>query len=193
MIKGKSDQISCSVMSDSLRPHESQHARPPYPSPTPGVHWDSRPSSQWYHPAISSSVVPFSSCPQSLPASESFPNSQYQKAKNIKLRVRKLNKNLMVLKACSANVIFLSTFPHLSTCRLKAGSDLLKNIPLPTASIIHRGCSVNSPTASISKIWSWDLTMLPHTFTMHLYGSVSCQKPAMFIYWGTPTDTIKQL
>ena len=60
-------------MSDSLRPHESQHARPPCPSPTPGVHSDSRPSSQSCHPAISSSVVPFSSCPQSLPASESFP------------------------------------------------------------------------------------------------------------------------
>ena len=54
----------------------SQHARPPCPSPTPGVHWDSHPSSQWCHPAISSSVVPFSSCPQSLPASESFPMSQ---------------------------------------------------------------------------------------------------------------------
>ena len=71
-----SDQISRSVVSDSLRPHESQHARPPCPSPTPGVHWDSRPSSQWCHPAISSSLVPFSSCPQSLPASESFPMSQ---------------------------------------------------------------------------------------------------------------------
>ena len=63
-------------MSDSLRPHESQHARPPCPSPTPRVHSDSRPSSQWCHPAISSSVVPFSSCPQSLPASGSFPMSQ---------------------------------------------------------------------------------------------------------------------
>ena len=63
-------------MSDSLRPHESQHTRPPCPSPTPGIHSDSRPSSQWCHPAISSSVVPFSSCPQSLPASESFPISQ---------------------------------------------------------------------------------------------------------------------
>ena len=72
----RSDQISCSVVSDSLRPHESQHARPPCPSPTAGVHWDSRPSSQWCHPAISSSVIPFSSCPQSLPASESFPMSQ---------------------------------------------------------------------------------------------------------------------
>ena len=69
-------QFSHSIMSNSLRPHESQHARPPCPSPTPGVHWDSRPSSQWYHPAISSSVIPFSSCPQSLPASESFPMSQ---------------------------------------------------------------------------------------------------------------------
>ena len=72
----RSDQISCSVVSDSLRPHESQHTRPPCPSPTPRVHSDSRPSSQWCHPAISSFVVPFSSCPQSLPASESFPTSQ---------------------------------------------------------------------------------------------------------------------
>ena len=69
-------QFSRSVMSDSLWPHESQHARPPCPSPTPGVYSDSRPSSRWCHPGISSSVVPFSSCPQSLPASESFPMSQ---------------------------------------------------------------------------------------------------------------------
>ena len=69
-------QFSCSDVSVSLQPHELQHARPPCPSPTPGVHSDSRPLSQWCHPAISSSVVPFSSCPQSLPASESFPMSQ---------------------------------------------------------------------------------------------------------------------
>ena len=69
-------QFSCLFVSDSLRPHESQHTRPPCPSPTPGVHSDSRPSSQWCHPAISSSVVLFSSCPQSLPASGSFPMSQ---------------------------------------------------------------------------------------------------------------------
>ena len=69
-------QFSRSVVSDSLQRHESQHTRPPCPSPTPGVHPDSRPSSQWCHPAISSSVVPFSSCPQFLPASESFPMSQ---------------------------------------------------------------------------------------------------------------------
>ena len=69
-------QFSCSVVSDSLWPNELQHARPPCPSQTPGVHSDSCPSSQWCHPAISSSVVRFSSCPQSLPASESFPMSQ---------------------------------------------------------------------------------------------------------------------
>ena len=69
-------QFSHSVVTDSLQPHESQHARHPCPSPTPTVHSDSRPSGQWCHPAISSSVVPFSSCPQSLPASESFPMSQ---------------------------------------------------------------------------------------------------------------------
>ena len=69
-------QFSHSVMSDSLRPHESQHARTPCPSPTPGVYSNSCPSSWWCHPAISSSVVPFSSCPQSLPASGSFPVSQ---------------------------------------------------------------------------------------------------------------------
>ena len=62
-------QFSCSVVSDSLRPHESQQARPPCPSATPGVHSDSRPLSPWCHPAISSSVIPFSSCPQSLPGS----------------------------------------------------------------------------------------------------------------------------
>ena len=69
-------QFSRSVVSDSLRPHESQHARPPCLSSTPGVHSNSRPSSQWCHPAISSSVIPFSCCPQSLLAPESFPMSQ---------------------------------------------------------------------------------------------------------------------
>ena len=69
-------QFSCSVVSNSLRPHESQHGRPPCPSPTPRVHSELSPSSPWCHPAISSSVVPFFSCPQPLPASESFPMSQ---------------------------------------------------------------------------------------------------------------------
>ena len=76
LIQLTSVQFSCSVVSDSFRPHESQHSRPPCPSPTPGVHSNSRPLSQWCHPAISSSVVLFSSCPKSFPASESFPMSQ---------------------------------------------------------------------------------------------------------------------
>ena len=64
-------------MSDSLRPHEPQHPKPPCPSPTSGVYSNSCSLSQWCHPTISSSVVPFSSCPQSFPASESFPMSQF--------------------------------------------------------------------------------------------------------------------
>ena len=70
-------QFSHSVVSDSLQPHELQHIRPPCPSPTPGVHSNTCPVSRWCHPAISSSVVPFSSCPQSLPASEFYPMSQH--------------------------------------------------------------------------------------------------------------------
>ena len=69
-------QFSHSVVSDSLQPHELQHARPPCPSPTPGVHPNLCPSSRWCHPTISSSVIPFSSCPQSFPASVSFQMSQ---------------------------------------------------------------------------------------------------------------------
>ena len=75
-IQFSSVQFSHSVVSNSLPPHEFQHTRHPCPSPTPGVHSNSCPSSQWCHPAISSSVIPFSSCPQSFPASESFPMSQ---------------------------------------------------------------------------------------------------------------------
>ena len=69
-------QFSHSVMSDSLRPHDPQHTRPPCPSPTPGVHPNPCPLCQWCHPTISSSVIPFSSCPQSFPASGSFQMSQ---------------------------------------------------------------------------------------------------------------------
>ena len=104
-------QFSRSVMSDSLRPHESQHARPPCPSPTPGVHSDSSPSSRWCHPAISSSVVPFSSWPQSLPASESFPMSQ-----------------LFAWSSQSTGVSALASFlPFKSICQLLFPSRLLHN------------------------------------------------------------------
>ena len=79
ILKGlfSSVQFSCSVVSDSLWPHKSQHARPSCPSQTPGVYSNSCPSSRWCHPAISSSVVPFSSCLQSFPASGSFQRSQF--------------------------------------------------------------------------------------------------------------------
>ena len=70
-------QFSHSVMSNSLKPHWLQHARLPCPSPTPGAYSNSGPSSRWYHPTISSSVIPFSSCLQSFPASGSFPMSQF--------------------------------------------------------------------------------------------------------------------
>ena len=76
LVRLDSVQFSCSVVSNSLRPHDPQHARPPCPSPTPGVYPNPCPSSRWCHPTISSSVVPFSSCPQSFPASGSFPMSQ---------------------------------------------------------------------------------------------------------------------
>ena len=76
LVQFSSVQFSHSVVSNFLQPHESQHSRPPCPSPTPGVHSNSRLSSRWCHSAISSSVIPFFSCSQSLPASESFPMSQ---------------------------------------------------------------------------------------------------------------------
>ena len=72
-----SDQLSCSVVSDSLQSHRLQHARPPCPSPMPRVYWNLCPMSRWCHPTISSSVFPFSSRLQSFPASGSFPRSQF--------------------------------------------------------------------------------------------------------------------
>ena len=84
-------QFSRSVVSDSLRPHESQHSRHPCPSPTPVVHSNWCPLSWWCHPAISSSIVPFSSCPQSLPASGSFPigvNFSHEVAKVLEFQLQ---------------------------------------------------------------------------------------------------------
>ena len=83
-------QFSCSVVSNSLQPHELQHARPPCPSSTPGVHSNSHPSSRWCHPAISSSVIPFSSCLQSFPTLGSFQMSQllHQLAKILEFQLQ---------------------------------------------------------------------------------------------------------
>ena len=76
-VQRHSVQFSRSVLSDSLQPHGPWHARPPYPSPTPGIYSNSCPLSRWCHPTISSSVIPFSSCLQSFPASGSFPMSHF--------------------------------------------------------------------------------------------------------------------
>ena len=91
---------SRSVVSDSLRPRESQHARPPCPSPTPGVHPNPRPPSRWCHPAVSSSVVPFSSCAQSLPASGLFPMSQLLLQYKTKSLKKSIEYNMRV-RACA--------------------------------------------------------------------------------------------
>ena len=96
-------------MSNSLQPHESQHARPPCPSPTPRIYSNSRPSSQWCHPAISSSVIPFSSCPQSLPATESSNESalrmRWPKYWSFSFSIRVTLKNMQSFN----EIAFLST------------------------------------------------------------------------------------
>ena len=138
-------QFSHSVMSDSLWPHESQHARPPCPSPTPGVHPDSRPSSQWCHPAISSSGVPFSSCPQSFPASESFPMSQ-----------------LFSWGGQSTGVSALA-----SSFQRKPRADLLQN-GLVGSPCSPRDSQESSPTPQFKSISSSALSFLHSpTFTIH--------------------------
>ena len=119
-------QFSCSVVSNSLWPHESQHARPPCPSPTPRVHSDSRPSSQWCHPTISSSGIPSSSCPQTLPASESFPMSQVFAWAGQSTGVRRGKKSGLVvcfflllkkdIKKCLDTCSLFSPVPSLPAC-----------------------------------------------------------------------------
>ena len=135
-------QFSCSVVSDSLRTHESQHTRPPCLSPTPRVHLDSHPSSRWCHPAISSSVVPFSSCPQSLPASESFPMSQ-----------------LFASGGQSTEVSALASF-----LPKKPRADLLQN-GLVGSSCSSRDSQESSPTPQFKSINSSALSFL-HSSTL---------------------------
>ena len=102
-------QFSCSVMSDSLQPHESQHTRPPCPSPTPGVYSNSCPLSRWCHPTISFSIIPFSSCLQTFPASGSFQMSQFLLLLLLKL-YRQNNFPLAFL------VLWLVLLPNASLC-----------------------------------------------------------------------------
>ena len=108
-------------MSDSLQPHESQHARPPCPSPIPGVHSNSCPSSRWCYPAILSSVIPFSSCPQFLPASGSFPKSQLFTSGGQSIGVQ--------LQHQSFQWIFRTDFLKMDSLDLLAVQGTLKSLP----------------------------------------------------------------
>ena len=129
-----------------LWPHESQHTRPPCPSPTPGVYPNSYPSSRWCHPAISSSVVPFSSCPQALPASESFPMSQ-----------------LFTWGGQSTGVSALASFLH-------PRADLLQN-GLVGSPCSPRDSQESSPTPQFKSINSSTLSFLysPTLTSIHDY------------------------
>ena len=152
MTSFSSVQFSRSVVSDSLQPHESQHARPPCPSLTPRVRSNSCPSSQWCHPAISSSVIPFSSCPQSLPASESFPMSQ-----------------LFAWGGQSTGVSASASFPP-----KKSRADLLQN-GLVGSPCSPRDSQESSPTPQFKSINSLalgflhspTLTSIPHHWKNH--------------------------
>ena len=136
-----SDQISRSVVSDSLQPHESQHARPPSPSPTPGVHSDSHPWSQWCHPAISCSVVPFSSCPQSHPASESFPMSQ---------------ESTYIFRSSSWAGLKVNWLPFLTLSLTFAPSETYID-PLPSVMRNEALLSLNFSTKAVIQLMDWFL------------------------------------
>ena len=144
----RSVQSNRSVMSVSLQPHDLQHYRPPCPSPILGVHSDPSPSSQWWHPAISSSVIPFSSCPQYLPASKSSPMSQ-----------------LFAWGGQSTGVSALASFlPRNSR------ADLLRN-GLVGSPCSPRDSQESSPTPQFKSIYSSALSLLhsPTLTSIHDY------------------------
>ena len=167
-------------MSNSLQPHESQHARPPCPSPTPGVHSDSRPSSQWCHRAISSPVVPFSSCPQSLPASKSFPVSQ--------LFTWEIQVIHLLQEYHKINAMFLLhpvTGRMTLICSIKVHVNFENLNKVVSASLLHHKLPFFF-SLSISVNWRaslrvWKYSIPPHTFILF---------PDLFITifsWGTVT------
>ena len=147
-------QFSHSVVSDSLRPQESQHARPPCPSPTHRVYSDSCPSSQWCHPAISSFVIPFSSCPQSLPASESFPMSQLfarvDQSTGVLVLLNFLKKSLVFPILLFSSFLFIDHWgrlSYLSCCFWNSAFRwvYLSISPLPFASLLFSAvCKASS-------------------------------------------------
>ena len=142
-------QFSCSVMSTSLWPHESQHARPPCPSQTPGVYSNSCSSSRRCHPAISPSVLPFSSCPQSLPASGSFPMSQLFTRGGQSIRV-----------SASASVLWMNTqdlSPSGWTGWISLQSKGLSKVFSNTTFQKHQFFSTQLSSQSNSNIHTWPL------------------------------------
>ena len=144
--------VNHSVLSDFLRPHELQHSRPPCPSPTPGVHSNSCPSNRWCHPAISSSVIPFFSCPQSLPASESFPMSQLFSSSGQSIGV-----------SASASVLPMNTqdsSPLGRTGWISLQSKGLSRVFSNTTVQKHRFFSAQLSSQSNSHIHSWPLEKL---------------------------------
>ena len=145
----QSVQFSRSVVSDSLRPHESQHARPPCPLPTPGVHSNSCPLSQWCHPAISSFIIPFSSSPQSLPAAGSFPMSQLFAWSSQSIRV-----------SASASVLPMNTQDWSSlewTGWISLQSKGLSRVFSNTTVQKHQFFSIQPSSQSNSHIHTWPL------------------------------------
>ena len=136
-------------MSDSLRPHEPQHTKPPCPSPTPGVHPDPCPLSRWCHPTISSSVIPFSSCPQSFPASGSFPVSQLFRWGGQSIRV-----------SASASVLPMNTqnwSPLGWTGWISSPSEGLSRVFSNTTVQKHRFFGAQLSSQSNSHIHTWPL------------------------------------
>ena len=129
-------QFSRSVVSDSLWPHELQHARPPCPSATPRVHSNSCPSSRSCHPAISSSVVPFSSCPQSLPASESFPMSQLFASGGQSIGVSAL-ASVLPMNTQSFRMDWLDLLAVQGTLKISSPTPQFKSINSSALSFLH--------------------------------------------------------
>ena len=142
-------QFSCSTVSNSLRPHGLQHARPPCPSPTPEVYSNPCPLSRWCHPTISSSVVPFSSCPQSFPASGSFQMSQFFTSAGQSVGV-----------SASASVLPMNIqdwFPLGWTSWISLQSKGLSRIISDTTVQKHQFFSAQLSSQSNSHVYTWPL------------------------------------
>ena len=124
----------------TLRPQESQHARPPCPSPTHRVYSNSCPSSRWCHPAISSSVIPFSSCPQYLPASESFPlHMRWPKYQSFSFSISPSNEHPGLI---SFRMDWLDLLPVLRVCNWPLVGSLFPSYSVTSKSALHPGLRV---------------------------------------------------